>query len=187
MQTGDLELARSVIHPEHINHEAPDHPPASAIPGLPGFLATSAWLRLAFSELRFDILDLVADGNQTIAHVTMSGRQTGPFVIFPPSAKPVSFPPTGKAFTVRQCHLFTTRENMHLEHAAVRDDLGMMTQLGHLPPSPAVLGRMARWHLTGAGKRAIRTAIAAAAVASDSLYAGAAADRHDVGETVSHR
>jgi predicted ester cyclase len=158
METGDPAAARAAIHPQHINYEAPDHPAASAIAGLPGFLATSAWLRSAFSDLHFEILDLVAGEDCTIAHVTMSGRQTGPFVVFPPGRRPVAFLPTGAQFTVRQCHIFTTRDGLHATHAAVRDDLGMLTQLGHLPPSPAAAARMARWTLTGGARRAIRQA-----------------------------
>lgn len=166
METGDLGAARAAIHPQHINHEAPDHPPASAIAGLPGFLATSAWLRSAFRDLHFEILDLVAGQDRTIAHVTMSGRQTGPFVVFPPGGRPVAFPPTQAQFTVPQCHIFTMRDGLHATHAAVRDDLGMLTQLGHLPPSPAVAARMARWTLTGGARRAIRQAITIAETAA---------------------
>jgi hypothetical protein len=89
----------------------------------------------------------------------MSGRQTGPFVVFPPGAKPVVFAPTGLPFSVRQVHVFRHRDGQHGEHIAVRDDLGMMTQLGHLPPSPAAAGRMARTALTGYRARAVREAI----------------------------
>jgi predicted ester cyclase len=167
METGDAALAAAAIHPDHVNHEAPDHPPASRQPGLPGFLATSAWLRLAFSDLHFDLHDLVTQDDRCIAHVTFSGRQTGPFVVFPPGGRPIAFPPTGAAFAVRQCHLFTLRDGRHLDHAAVRDDLGMMTQLGHLPPSPKVAARMLRWQLTGGARRAVRTAITVAALAAD--------------------
>jgi hypothetical protein len=54
----------------------------------------------------------------------------------------------------------------------------MMTQLGHLPPSPAVAARMARWAVSGRPRRAIAQAVevsAAAAAESDSRASGAAA------------
>ena len=166
MESGDASLAAQVISADHHNHEASDHPPACAQPGLPGFMATSAWLRLAFSELHFELHELTTNGDRSIAYVTMSGRQTGPFLVFPPNESPVAFPPTGAAFAVRQCHLFTSREGLHTEHAAVRDDLGMMNQLGHLPPSPRVAARMARWQIGGGARRAIRQAIHVAAEAA---------------------
>lgn len=52
MERGDENLAQSVLHPEHLNHEASTHPPASAQLGLPGFMATSAWPGSAFSDRR---------------------------------------------------------------------------------------------------------------------------------------
>ena len=73
---------------------------------------------------------MVSDGHRTIAHVTMTGRQHGPFVVFPPQQSAVAFP-TGKPFAARQCHMFTIRDGQHGDHTAVRDDLAMMTQLGH--------------------------------------------------------
>ena len=69
---------------------------------------------------------------------------------------PVVFAPTGLAFGARQVHVFRHRDGRHGEHIAVRDDLGMMTQLGHLPPSPRAAWRMARAALTGYRARAAR-------------------------------
>jgi predicted ester cyclase len=171
MSSGDPALAAQAIHPGHVNHMAPDHPPASALPGLPGFLATSAWLRLAFAELTFEITDLVSEGRQTIAHVTMSGRQHGPFVVFPPGKRPVAFPATGRPFAARQCHIFTIEDGQHRDHTAVRDDLTMLTQLGHLPPGPAVAARMARFAVTGGRGRAVRDAVRVARQAADEATA----------------
>lgn len=162
MTTGDAGLAFRCIHPEHVNHMAADEPPACALPGVPGFLATSAWLRLAFADLRFELIEMTVDAERSIAHVWMRGRQTGPFVVYPPGRKPVAFPPTDRPFAVRQCHVLRHRDGLHAEHIAVRDDLGMMTQLGHLPPSPAVMLRMARWQLSGAATHAVARATAIA-------------------------
>src|SRR5689334_19901813 len=145
MATADVALARSCLDPEHVNRMAADEPPACALRGIPGFLATSAWLRLAFADLRFEPIEIVTQDDRTIAHVWMRGRQTGPFVVFPPGEKPRAFPPTGREFSVRQCHVFRLAGGRHREHIAVRDDLGMMTQLGHLPPSPVVAARLASY------------------------------------------
>jgi predicted ester cyclase len=169
LATGDAALAARCLHAAHINHMAAEEPPACALPGVPGFLATSAWLRLAFSDLAFEIIELAADTDRTMAHVWMRGRQTGPFVVFPPGARPVVFAPTGRAFAVRQLHVFRHREGRHGEHIAVRDDLGMMTQLGHLPPSPPAALRMARAALTSYRHRAINDAIRVSATAASAV------------------
>jgi predicted ester cyclase len=171
MSSGDAVLAAQAIHPKHINQMAADHPAASALPGLPGFMATSAWLRFAFADFTFEITDVISDGQRTIAHVTMTGRQHGPFVLFPPGQSAVAFPPTGRWFAARQCHIFTIRDGQHGEHSAVRDDLAMMTQLGHLPPSPRAAARMARFGVTGTRRRAIRGAQRIAQQAADAAAA----------------
>jgi predicted ester cyclase len=166
---GDSEMAARSLHPANHNHMAADEPPACAEPGLPGLMATSAWLRLAFADLRFELIETAADGERIMAHVWMRGRQTGPFVVFPPDGRPVAFPPTGREFAVRQCHVSRLRDNLFAEHIAVRDDLGMMTQLGHLPPSPAAVLRMAKWQITGAQGRAVAAAIVAVQQAADTV------------------
>lgn len=177
LAAGDVALAARCIHPANVNHMAADEPPACATPGVPGFLATSAWLRLAFSDLSFEIIELTADADRTMAHVRMSGRQTGPFVVFPPGARPVVFAPTGLAFSMRQVHVFRHRDGRHGEHIAVRDDLGMMTQLGHLPPSPRAAWRMARTALTGYRARAVREAIRVSTDAAAGVAAAVPSDR----------
>lgn len=167
ISTGRAELAAACIHPENINRMSADEPPACARPGVPGAMATSAWLRLAFADLRFEPIDIVSDDERSVAHVWMYGRQTGPFVVYPPGKKPVSFPPTGRELAVRQCHIWGLRDGLHADHFAVRDDLGMMTQLGHLPPSPAAMLRMIQWHITGGHSRAVREATDAAQHAAE--------------------
>jgi predicted ester cyclase len=164
--TGDVELAGRVLHPANVNHMAADEPPACARPGLPGLMATSAWLRLAFTDLTFELIECTADDGKVMAHVWMRGRQTGPFVVFPPGARPVAFPPTGRTFAVRHGHIFHLRDGRFAEHIAVRDDLGMMTQLGHLPP-PHGIGRMMRWRISGEHSRAVRRAVQIAQEAAD--------------------
>jgi predicted ester cyclase len=170
MARGDRAAAEACLHPENINHMAADEPPACALPGVPGFMATSAWLAHAFDDMSFEVIEVVDDGDRTMTHVWFRGRQTGPFVVFPPGSAPVAFPPTGRTFAVRQCHVFRLRDGLHAEHIAVRDDLGMMTQLGHLPPSPRAMARMARWTISGGARRAVADVVrvsAEAAAAAD--------------------
>ncbi|GAA3383120.1 ester cyclase [Cryptosporangium minutisporangium] len=155
---GDLATLQACTHPEFVNREAADEPPACAQLGVPGIWATSAWLRSAF-DLRIDPIEIQTRGDRVMAHVWMRGTQHGPFVVFPQRARPTAFPPTGRAFEVRQLHTFGVRDGLLVEHQAVRDDLGMMTQLGHLPPSPAALLRMARYTLSGQAGRAVKRAI----------------------------
>jgi predicted ester cyclase len=159
LETGDADLSRQVLTEDHVNHMAADEPPACREPGAPGFLATSAWLRLAFSELGFEVLDVVASDDQVVSHVRMTGVHTGPFVVFPPGGKPQVFPATGRRFSVRQFHLFHLADGRLADHIAVRDDLGMMTQFGFIPPRAATAMRLLGLHLAGGARRSAREAM----------------------------
>ena len=160
---GDPQLAVRCIHPEFVNEESVNEPPACSTPGPAGLAATGAWLRSTYSDLDYEVREIVHDGDHAMAQAVMSGRQTGPFVVFPHGARPVALPPTGRAFAVKHAHNVRFGDGLIVWHSAVRDDLGMMTQLGHLPPTLGVLARVARWNLSGSAHRAITAAQAHAA------------------------
>jgi predicted ester cyclase len=84
-------------------------------------------LRTAFPDLHFTIEDLVGEGDTVAGRVTMSGTHLGPFQ---------GIPPTGRSFQQAHMHFVRFRDGKAIEHRAVRDDLGMMRQLG-LIPTPA--------------------------------------------------
>lgn len=143
MATSDLTRFAEVVHPRGVNREAKDEPPATRGEGPAAFLATALWLQTAFSELAWDVHDVVSRGDVVVVHVTMSGRQTGTFVGYGPDGRPVAaFPPTGRTFAVTQTHWLRMADGMVIEHWANRDDLGMARQLGWAPPSPGYLVRM---------------------------------------------
>jgi predicted ester cyclase len=183
MESGDPALARQVVSGDHRNHMAADEPPACAEPGVGGFLATSAWLRSAFSELRFEEIDVAVNGDQTFCGMRMHGVHTGPFVVFPPGRPAEVFPATGVRFTAEQVHIFRVRDGLTTEHRAVRDDLGMMAQLGFIPPRPAVALRLLAMHISGRARRAVRAATAIAAEAAQAAHEAAGPDngRHGPG------
>jgi hypothetical protein len=125
-------------------------------------------MRAAFSDLRFVEHVSVADEHHVLSEITLSGRHTGPFTVFEDGRLAQVLPPTGRAFAVRQFHLHRLRGDEIVGHSAVRDDLGMLTQIGAFPPDPRLLARTLAWRITGraarAGQEAITRAEAAAAV-----------------------
>jgi SnoaL-like polyketide cyclase len=165
--TGDVALAVATTAPDWANDEAEGEPPACRIPGPAGLLATGAWMRAAFSELRFVEHICLADEHHVLSEITLSGRHTGPFTVFEDGRLAQVLPPTGRAFAVRQFHLHRLRGDEIVGHSAVRDDLGMLTQIGAFPPDPRLLARTLAWRITGraarAGQEAITRAEAAAA------------------------
>src|SRR5689334_10160910 len=82
MATGTLEDLRRCVHPDAVNREAADEPPAASVPGPDGFWATALWLRAAFSELEFTVHEVVTQGELVVVHNTMSGRHTGEMVMY---------------------------------------------------------------------------------------------------------
>jgi steroid delta-isomerase-like uncharacterized protein len=118
---GDLAIVDDLAAPDAVNYEAP--------PGLNNRGPESArqvvmMLRTAFPDLHFTIEELVAEGDTVAGRVTMSGTHLGPFQ---------GIPATGHSFEQAQTHFVRFRDGKVIEHRAVRDDLGMMRQLGVIP------------------------------------------------------
>ena len=126
IENGDVELAEQIIATGFVNEEAEDDPDdvERQLHGPAGFLATSRWLRDAFSDLRFELQETIAEGDTVMAAAVMTGRHTGPFN---------GIAPTGRPIAHKQVHIFTIADGRISRHRAVRDDLGLLLQLGWRP------------------------------------------------------
>ncbi|MFJ9800412.1 ester cyclase [Streptomyces wuyuanensis] len=169
LETGDPALAADVVAADFRNREAAVSPSACSLPGPAGVLASSAWMRSAFSGLRFPILAVAANDDQVWVRLRMQGRHTGPFVRFRDGALDQAVPPTGREIDFEQIHVLAVRDGKVTAHEAVRDDITMLGQLGVFPPAPATAVRMLGWKATG------RAARAAAAVTTRAAEAAARA------------
>jgi predicted ester cyclase len=164
LETGDATLAAEVIGDDFHNREAAVAPPACAIPGPAGVLASSVWMRSAFTDLRFPVLGTAANDGQVWVRLRMQGRHTGPFVRYRDGKLDQIVPPTGREIDFEQIHVLDVHDGKVIRHEAVRDDITMLGQLGVFPPSPAVGLRMVGWRLSG---RATREAASVAARAEE--------------------
>lgn len=148
MSTLDHDAFVRLTHPEATNREAADEPIAARGRGPTAFYATAQWLRAAYSDLTWDIHDIVVDGDLAVVHTTMRGRQTGPFVTYTPDGGVErAFAPTGREFAATQSHWFRLRDGQVIEHWANRDDMGHARQLGWVPPTPGYLIRLSLIHI----------------------------------------
>ncbi len=118
---GNLALVDELVAPDFLDHEVP---PGMNNRGPDSTRQLVTMLRTAFPNLHFTIEDLVAEGDTVAGRVTMSGTHLGPFQ---------GIPPTGRSFQQAQMYFVRFRDGKAIEHRAVRDDLGMMRQLGVLP------------------------------------------------------
>ena len=116
----DLSLLDDLIADDYVNH--------AALPGTPlgpaGQAAVLQRLWAALSDARFEITHLAVDGDVVICIGTMWGTHRGELLGVPASCRRVEW---------RMCHLmkFDT-DGRAIEHSAIRDDLGLMRQMGAL-------------------------------------------------------
>ena len=124
-ENGDRVAADQIVALDFINREADDDPdrPDRGLKGPAGLIATSRWLSETFSDLRLDHHEVVADDERLVVVATMTGTHTGTIH---------GIPPTCKRFQRRQFHLYRMRAGQIVEHSALRDDLGLLHQLGVL-------------------------------------------------------
>lgn len=120
LNRGVLDVADELIDPDFLDHEA--HPGASSGPeSMRGLIKM---LRTAFPDLHFEIEALIAEGDTVAGRLTMNGTHEGPLMNMPPTDRPV-----------QQAHMHFVRfqDGKAIEHWGVRDDMGMMRQLGVAP------------------------------------------------------
>ena len=110
-----------VTSQDFVNHEAPPGTP----PGLGSVVFFMHMLAKAFSEQRWTIHKVLAEGDTVALHCTHSGRHTGEFF---------GLPATGRRFAYKQMHMVRVVGGKGVQHWAVRDDATLMRQLtGELP------------------------------------------------------
>jgi predicted ester cyclase len=143
MGSGTFAEFEALYTADAVNREAENEPPDTRGRGPAALWATAQWLRTAFSDLAWQVDEVVHDDDLVVIHGSMSGRQTGPFVAYRPDGEIAAvFPPRGRTFSVTQTHWLRIRDGRVAEHWANRDDLGMGQQLGWNPPTPLYLVRM---------------------------------------------
>lgn len=118
------ELATEVMAPDYLDHNAPDERGPERV------LRVAAQARAAFPDLTYDIEEVIAERDIVAFRLVMHGTHKGPL---PGSG----LPGTGKRVTVRQMHMARVADGKVAEHWALRDDLGMMRQLGLIPSPPS--------------------------------------------------
>jgi predicted SnoaL-like aldol condensation-catalyzing enzyme len=101
---------------DFVNHEAPPGTP----PGPGGAIFYMHLLARAFSDQRWTIENVVAEGDLVALQCEHSGRHTGDFF---------GIPPTGRTFAYKQMHVIRLVDGRGAEHWAVRDDASLMRQL----------------------------------------------------------
>lgn len=119
----DVDGLAEVIAADSIDHGArPDEPQ-----GLEGATRTMLWLASVFSDQRWEIHQVIGEGDMIVVRCTHHGRHTGNLM---------GLPPTGRQVAYDYVHIVRYRDGKAVEHWGVRDDLTLMRQLGVIPSEP---------------------------------------------------
>ena len=96
--------------------------------GLEGVTKTMLWLSHVFSDQRWEIRNVIGEGDMVMVHATHHGRQTGDFM---------GIPPTNRDIATEHVHILRFQDGKAIEHWGVADMLSVMAQLGVMPDRPA--------------------------------------------------
>ena len=123
LPNGDIDGLSEVIATDSIDHGArPDEPP-----GLEGATRTMLWLGGVFSDQRWEIHQVICEGETVVVYCTFHGRHTGDLM---------GIPPTNRLVAQDYIHIVRFQDGKAVEHWGVRDDLALLRQLGVLPERP---------------------------------------------------
>ena len=130
---GDLDAAASCFSEDCENH--------GRKVGRAGVRAVLGEIKTNFPDAKLTTLNSVAEGEWVVVRCTYSGTHRGSSRVPVDVGMLVGVQPTGRAFEVQHIHMYRVLDGKIAEHFANRDDVGMMRQLGLLPPLPSLPGR----------------------------------------------
>ena len=120
----DVDALREVVDADAIGHGArPDEPP-----GFEGVKRTMLWLGRVFADQRWEIHQMVSEGDTVVIRCTHHGRHVGDLM---------GIAPTGREVAYDYIHILRFKDGKSVEHWGLRDDMTLMRQLGVLPDRPA--------------------------------------------------
>lgn len=121
----DVAALAEVVDPDAVSRgRRPDEPD-----GFEGVKQTMLWLATVFSDQRWDVHEVVGEGDLVVMRLTHHGRHTGDLM---------GIPPTGHEVAYQYVHFLRFRDGKAIEQWSVRDDMTLMRQLGVMPERPGV-------------------------------------------------
>ena len=116
----DVALVDQIAVSDYVEHDPfPGHGD-----GLADLKARVELILGAMNPLRFDVQDIVAEGDKVVVRWVQRGAQSGAFM---------GIPATGRQFTMAGIDIHRLRDGRLAEHWHVVDLLGLLQQLGALP------------------------------------------------------
>ena len=94
-------------------------------PGRDSLKAAQQRVTQGLSDVSMAVEDVIAEGDRVAVRLTAHGRHEGEFM---------GMPGSGREYTISEIHVFRIVDGRVAEHWRDADMLGMMQQLGALPP-----------------------------------------------------
>lgn len=121
LNKGNLSLIDELASIDFVNHEAPQ----GYNLGPKSVYGVVSMLRSAFPDVHFEINELIVEDDIVASRLTVTGAHRGPLQ---------GIAPTNKSVRFDSMHFVEFDEKGKArEHTTVRDDLGLMKQLGVIP------------------------------------------------------
>ena len=118
---GNLRIIDGTHGPNYVHHNLP--------PGVPtnkeGIRQMAAVFNTAFPDCRVTVEDVIAEGDKVVARWRLAGTHKGEFL---------GVPPTGRQANLTGIAIFRITGGKIAEQWENHDDLGLMQQLGAVPP-----------------------------------------------------
>jgi steroid delta-isomerase-like uncharacterized protein len=93
-------------------------------PGRDGLKEAIGRVSAGLADATMTVEDVIAEDDRVAVRLTSHAVQVGPFM---------GLPPSGRAYTIGEIHIFRIRDGRIAEHWHQADFLGMLRQLGALP------------------------------------------------------
>lgn len=122
----NVDMIDSFCTTDFINHN-PD--PGHSGQGIDDLKATFREFFAGFPDVRMTPNFMIAEGDKVMAHITMTGTNTGAMG---------NMPPTGKSFSIEGIDIITIKDGKAAERWGFFDNMKMMTQLGMMPEPGAM-------------------------------------------------
>lgn len=118
---GNLAVLDEVVSPDYVDHNLPPELP----PNRAGLKQLMAMYQAAFPDTVMTIEDQIAEGDRVVTRWTARGTHKGDLM---------GVPATGKAVTVTGIDISRIAGGQEVEHWGQFDLMGLMQQLGVVPP-----------------------------------------------------
>ena len=118
---GKLAVADEILAKDYVRHDPGDPFPAHGPEDVKRIVSA---LRAMLPDLAIHVEAIVAEGDLVASRYTATATDTVGYM---------GMPPTGKSIRASAMQMFRFDHGLIVESWAVRDDLGTLRQLGHLP------------------------------------------------------